>query len=48
MMGHVLQHNPELTFAGTEVTVRKLVPAKKAELVDLNMKALQAGCNYAG
>lgn len=48
MMGHVLQHNPELTFEGTEVTVQKLVPPKKAELVGLNMKALEAGRDYAG
>ncbi len=48
IMGHVLQHNPELTFDGTEATVRKLVPAKKAELVDLNMKALEAGRDYQG
>jgi len=48
IMGHVLQHNPELSFAGTETTVQKLVPAKKAELVGLNMKALEAGRDYAG
>ena len=48
MMGHVLQHNPELTFEGTEVTVQKLVPPKKAELVGLNMKALEAGRDYQG
>ena len=48
MMGHVLQHNPQLTFEGTEVTVQKLVPTKKAELVGLNMKALEAGRDYQG
>ena len=48
MMGHVLQHNPQLTFEGTEVTVQKLVPPKKAELVGLNMKALEAGRDYEG
>ena len=48
MMGHVLQHNPELSFNGTEVTVQKLVPPKKAQLVELNMKALEAGRDYAG
>ena len=48
MMGHVLQHNPQLTFEGTEVTVQKLVPPKKAELVGLNMKALEAGRDYQG
>ncbi|MCI9514459.1 MAG: 2-oxoacid:ferredoxin oxidoreductase subunit gamma [Oscillospiraceae bacterium] len=48
MMGHVLKNNPELSFEGTEVTVQKLVPAKKPELVGLNMKALEAGRDYAG
>ena len=48
IMGHVLKNNPELSFAGTEITVQKLVPAKKAELVGLNMKALEAGRDYAG
>ena len=48
MMGHVLQHNPELSFNGTEVTVQKLVPPKKAQLVELNMKALEAGRDNEG
>lgn len=48
MMGHVLQHNPELSFNGTDVTMQKLVPAKKAQLVELNMKALEAGRDYEG
>ena len=48
MMGHVLRHNRSLSFEGTEVTVQKLVPPKKAELVGLNMKALEAGRDYQG
>lgn len=48
MMGHVLKNNPELTFEGTKTTVEKLVPPKKADLVGLNMKALEAGRDYAG
>ena len=46
MMGHVLENNPELSFAGTEVTVSKLVPPKKAQLVELNMNALTLGKEY--
>lgn len=46
MMGHVLENNPELSFAGTEETVSKLVPPKKAQLVELNMKALTLGKEY--
>jgi len=46
IMGHVLQNNKELSFEGTHATVSKLVPAKKAELVELNMKALEMGRDY--
>ena len=46
MMGHVLENNPELSFAGTQETVSKLVPPKKAQLVELNMKALTLGKEY--
>ena len=46
MMGHVLQNNPELSFEGTQETVAKLVPPKKAQLVELNMKALTLGKEY--
>lgn len=48
VMGHVLENNPELSFAGVDATVAKLVPAKKQELVGLNMKALEAGRDYKG
>lgn len=48
MMGCVLKNNPELSFDGTEETVKKLVPPKKAALVDLNLKALELGRDYAG
>lgn len=48
MMGHVLQNTPGLTFDGTEAAVSKLVPPAKAQLVGLNMKALQAGRDYQG
>ena len=46
IMGHVLQNNANLTFDGTAVTVEKLVPPKKQELVGLNMKALEMGRDY--
>ena len=47
IMGHVLQNHPELSFDGTEAVVGKLVPPKKAALVELNMKALTLGKNYS-
>ena len=44
--GHLLENHPELSFEGTDVVVAKLVPPKKAALVELNMKALEMGKNY--
>ena len=46
LMGHLLQNNSELSFEGTEAVVGKLVPPKKAALVELNMKALTLGKEY--
>ena len=46
IVGHLLQNNPELSFEGTEAVVNKLVPAKKANLIELNMKALQMGKDF--
>ena len=46
IVGHLLENNPELSFAGTEAVVSKLVPPKKAALVELNMKALTLGKEY--
>ena len=47
IVGHLLQNNPELDFTGTDAVVNKLVPPKKAALVELNMKALTMGKEYA-
>jgi len=46
LIGSVLQNNPELSFDGTQEVVSKLVPPKKAALVELNMKALTLGKEY--
>ena len=46
IMGHLLENNPELDFTGTEAVVNKLVPPKKAALIELNMKALTLGKEY--
>ena len=40
------KNNPELGFDGVEAVVNKLVPPKKAALIELNMKALQLGKEY--
>ena len=46
MIGHMLEHQPELSFEGVEAVVSKLVPPKKAALVELNMNALNLGKTY--
>ena len=46
IVGHLLENNPELSFEGTEEVVEKLVPAKKAALKELNMKALCLGKDF--
>ena len=46
IVGHLLENNPELSFDGTSEVVEKLVPAKKAALKELNMKALNMGKTY--
>ena len=46
MMGHLLEHHPELSFEGTEAVVEKLVPPTKAALVELNIKALSTGRDF--
>ena len=46
IVGHLLENHPELSFEGTAEVVEKLVPAKKAALKELNMKALNLGKHY--
>ena len=46
MIGHMLEHHPELSFEGVDIVVSKLVPPKKAALVELNMNALNLGKAY--
>ena len=46
IVGHLLQNHPELSFGGVSETVAQLVPPKKAQLVELNQKALHLGKDY--
>ena len=46
IVGHLLENHPELSFEGTEAVVEKLVPAKKAAMIELNKKALNLGKEY--
>ena len=46
IVGSLLEHHSELSFDGVDAVVSKLVPPKKAALVELNMKALLLGKEY--
>jgi len=46
ILGSLLQNHPELSSDGLQDLVVKLVPPKKAALVELNMKALTLGAQY--
>ena len=46
IIGHMLEHNPELSFDGVEAVVSKVVPPTKAALIQLNMNALNLGKSY--
>jgi len=46
IIGALLENHPELSFDGVETVVEKLVPPKKAALVELNRKALFLGREY--
>ena len=48
IVGSLLENYPELDFNGVDAVVNKLVPPKKAALIDLNMKALTLGKEYKG
>lgn len=47
IVGHLLKNHPELSIEGVDTVVNKLVPAKKAALIQLNMQALNLGENYS-
>ena len=46
IIGALLESHSELSFEGVDTVVEKLVPAKKAALVELNKKALSLGREY--
>ncbi len=46
MIGYMIKKTNIIPFENVEKTMKKVVPAKKAELFDLNMKAVELGYNY--
>ncbi len=46
MIGHMIKHAGVMPYENVEATMKKLVPAKKANLIELNNKAVELGYNY--
>ena len=46
LAGHVLKETDAVSFDGNKETLESFIPAKKAGLIDMNCKALQAGYDY--
>ena len=48
MIGNIIKHTGVMPFENVKTTLEKLVPPKKAHLIDSNMKAIEIGYNYEG
>ncbi len=48
ILGHVIKHTGVIPYENIEMTMKKVVPAKKQNLLELNMKAIQLGYDYEG
>ena len=46
LAGKVLKETDAVSFDGNKETLESFIPAKKAGLIDINCKALQAGYDY--
>ena len=46
LAGKVLKETNAVTFDGNKETLEAFIPAKKANLIDINCQALQAGYDY--
>ena len=46
IIGSVIRHSGIIPYENIEKAMKKVVSAKKQELFDLNMKAVEIGYNY--
>ncbi len=46
MIGHLIKHSAVIPYENIKTTMEKIVPAKKANLLELNLKAIELGYNY--
>lgn len=47
MIGYFIKHTGIIPYENVKKTMEKIVPAKKANLLELNLKAVELGYNYA-
>lgn len=48
MIGFMIKHTGIIPFENVKAAMQKVVPAKKQNLFDLNLKAVELGYNYEG
>jgi 2-oxoglutarate ferredoxin oxidoreductase subunit gamma len=46
LMGKVMKESDAVDYAGNKETLETFIPAKKANLIDVNCQALQAGYDF--
>jgi len=46
MIGHFIKKSGIIPYENVKATMEKVVPAKKANLLELNLKAVELGYNY--
>ena len=46
LMGKLMKASDAVDFDGIEATVQKVVPPKKANLIDVNIKAIKTGYDF--
>ena len=46
LMGKLMKVREEIGFDGTEAAINKVVPPKKANLIEVNLKALKTGYDF--
>ena len=47
LMGKLLNESEDMSFDHTEDALKKVIPARKMNLLDVNLKALETGFNFA-
>ena len=47
LMGKLIKESADMSFDCTEDALKKVIPARKMNLLEVNLKALETGYNYA-